>query len=423
MENQSGIILKDVILNNQSVNIRIDNSKIAEISSLPIEVESGCYQTIDGQNKLAVFHPFYNGHTHCAMSLLKGYADDLELMDWLENHIWPAESLLTKEDVYAASRLAILEMIKSGTVFFNDMYWFQTETLKACEDLKIRAEIGLLYICDENGNVLERNVQSSKELLDMAQDASHRITISCAPHGVYTVSDKVLSLVAEEAKAFNRRIHIHASETASEVETCKKRTGFSPIIHLKNLGLLTNNTILAHAVHLNDEDRLAIAQANATIVHNPVSNLKLVSGLFEFEKNIKANCNVILGTDGNASNNNLSFFDEMKSAALMAKLVSQDPKAGNVNDIFNAATVKSANAFGIDAGVAVGKVADIMLISLDNPIMQANHNTISNLVYAADSSVVDTVICDGNILMLHRVVPQEEEILYYAKSCCRKFRR
>lgn len=423
MENQSGILLKDVILNNQSVNIKIDNSRISEISYDSIEIENGCYQTIDGQNKLAVFPPFYNGHTHCAMSILKGYADDLELMDWLENHIWPAESLLTKEDVYAASRLAILEMIKSGTVFFNDMYWFQTETLKACEELKIRAEIGLLYICDENGNVLERNIQSSQELLDMAKSSSSRISISCAPHGVYTVSDKVLAAIAQEAQTFNRRIHIHASETAYEVETCKKRTGASPIIHLKNLGLLTSNTILAHAVHLDDEDRLAIAQAQSTIVHNPVSNLKLVSGLFDFEKNIKSNCKVILGTDGNASNNNLSFFDEMKSAALMAKLVAQNPKAGNVNDIFNAATVKSANAFGIDAGIEVGKVADLMLISLDNPIMQANHNTISNLVYAADSSVVDTLICDGNILMLHRVVPQEEEILYYAKECCRKFRR
>lgn len=423
MENQSGILLKDVILNNQSVNIKIDNSRISEISYDPIEIENGCYQTIDGQNKLAVFPPFYNGHTHCAMSILKGYADDLELMDWLENHIWPAESLLTKEDVYAASRLAILEMIKSGTVFFNDMYWFQTETLKACEELKIRAEIGLLYICDENGNVLERNIQSSQELLDMAKSSSSRISISCAPHGVYTVSDKVLAAIAQEAQTFNRRIHIHASETAYEVETCKKRTGASPIIHLKNLGLLTSNTILAHAVHLDDEDRLAIAQAQSTIVHNPVSNLKLVNGLFDFEKNIKSNCKVILGTDGNASNNNLSFFDEMKSAALMAKLVAQNPKAGNVNDIFNAATVKSANAFGIDAGIEVGKVADLMLISLDNPIMQANHNTISNLVYAADSSVVDTLICDGNILMLHRVVPQEEEILYYAKECCRKFRR
>jgi 5-methylthioadenosine/S-adenosylhomocysteine deaminase len=423
MENQSKILLKNVILDNKSVNIRIDNAKIAQISSYDIEIENSCYQTIDGQNKLAVLPPFYNGHTHCSMSLFKGYADDLELMDWLENHIWPAEANLTKEDVYAASRLAILEMIKSGTVFFNDMYWFQTETLRACEELKIRAELGLFYICDENGEVLERNQKSSCELIEMAKKASSRISISCAPHGVYTVSDKVLSSIAQEAKTFNRRIHIHASETALEVENCKKRTNASPIIHLKNLGLLTNNTILAHAVHLDDEDRFAIAQAGATIVHNPVSNLKLVSGLFDFEKNKKANCNIILGTDGNASNNNLSLFDEMKSAALMAKLVSQDPKAGNVNDIFNAATVNSAKAFGIDAGIQVGKVADLMLISLDNPIMQANHNTISNLIYAADSSVVDTVICDGNILMLHRFVPQEEEILHHAQACCRKFRR
>ena len=195
----------------------------------------------------------------------------------------------------------------------------------------------------------------------------------------------------------------------------------TPVEYLDSLGLINERAMLAHCVHLTDRDREIIAEKGAFIAHNPVSNMKLCSGLFNFEAAKKAGCKIAIGTDGTSSNNNLSMIDEMKSAALTAKVTAALPTAGRTADIFHAATVTGAEFAGVDAGViAVGKVADMILVDLDHPVMSAGYDLIADMVYAAESSVVDSVICNGKFLMQHRIIPQEKEIIAEAKEVCRK---
>ena len=345
----------------------------------------------------------------------------MELFTWLHDYIWPAEAKLQEEDIYHGTRLAILEMIKSGTVFFADMYWHQQGTLRAVKEMGIRASVGLLFICDSNGDLLERNRIANEKLLEQLKEFPEEISISCAPHAVYTVSSKVLKQAALLAEQHGLMIHIHASETAREVEECIAKHGKTPIAYLDELGLLTDHTLLAHCTALTPEDVKLIAERKSIIAHMPVSNMKLCSGSFALEQALSGGCRVTIGTDGCSSNNNLSMLEEMKFAALLAKLVTGDPEAGKDNVIFDLATRCGAEAFGIDAGViAEGKLADAVLVDLDSPLMVGNYNLIANMVYSADSSVIDTVICGGRILMRNRHVPGEEEIIANARNVCRK---
>lgn len=384
---------------------------------------TGPVEVIDAGARLAIVPPFYNGHTHAAMTLLRGFAEDLSLGDWLNNHIWPAEAELTAEDVYAGSRLAILEMIKSGTVFFNDMYWEQPATARAAVELGVRAELGLLYIDTPDGTPVPRSQQGNTELLDLAPTLPDRVSIAHAPHAPYSVSRATLEHIAELAAADGRRVHTHAAETAAETAECFERNGLSPIAYLDSLGLVGPRTILAHCVHLDDHDRDLLASKQAVVAHMAVSNLKLCSGFFEHEKATTAGCRIILGTDGAASNNSLSMFGEMKTAALLAKSQAGSPLAGRDDAMLAAATVDSARAFGIDAGeIAPGRLADALLVDVDHPAMVADHSLVANLVYAADPGVIDTVICDGRVLMRERVVDGEADIVAAAREASLRVR-
>ena len=412
------LMLKNVVLNGQLTDIAISGKRFEKIA--PAQDSSG-YEIIDGRGKLAVLPPFYNTHNHAAMTLLRGYADDMELFTWLNNYIWPAEAKLTGEDVYAGARLANLEMIKSGTVFFADMYWFQSQTVRAAIEMGMRASIGMLFICDSDGGLLERNRAGNLELLAQAEEYPEEIMLSCAPHAVYTVSEKVLREVAEIAKERNLMIHIHASETRREVDECLAKHNMTPIGWLDHLGLLSDKTLLAHCTHLTDEDIQLIAERKSVIAHMPVSNMKLCSGSFDLTRAVNGNCRVTIGTDGCSSNNNLSMLEEMKFAALLAKQLTNNPEAGKDSLIYDLATRCGAEAFGIDAGViAEWKLADAVLVDLDNPLMVGDYNLVANMVYSADSSVIDTVICAGRVLMQNRHVPGEEEIIAQARQVCRK---
>ena len=414
------LMLKNVVLNGQLTDAAISGKRFEKIAP---GLDPQGYEVIDGSGKLALLPPFYNTHNHAAMSLLRGYADDMELFTWLHDYIWPAEAKLTGEDIYDGTRLAILEMIRSGTVFFADMYWHQKDTLRAVSEMGIRSSIGLLFICDSNGDLLERNRQSNQQLLDQMARMPEEVTISCAPHAVYTVSEKVLREVAEIAGKHDLMIHIHASETAREVEECIAKHGMTPIAWLDHLGLLSEKTLLAHCTHLTCEDIRLISSRRSVIAHMPVSNMKLCSGSFDLMAAVNGGCRVTIGTDGCSSNNNLSMMEEMKFAALLAKQVTNDPEAGKEALIYDMATRGGAEAFGIDGGIiAEGKLADALLVDLENPLMVGDYHLISNMVYAADSSVIDTVICAGRVLMRHKVVPGEEEIIRRARRVCRKLR-
>jgi len=413
------ILIQNVLLKGQRTDVLIEGNCFKTIRP---GIAADDAAVIDG-TQFAVIPPFYNTHTHAAMTLLRGYADDLKLFDWLNLHIWPAEAKLAPEDIYWGSKLAILEMIKTGTVFFSDMYFMQHETIRAAEEMGVRAAVGLITL--ESVPDLAKMLESVNDLIwESRRSFSGRISLTLAPHAIYTVSTATLEKIAERSRNDQMMIHTHLAETQFEVAECRQKHGCSPVEYLARVGLLTDRAVLAHAIHLSDRDIELVAQAGASVNHNPCSNMKLASGVFPFEKMLKAKINITLGTDGCASNNNLSMLEEMKFAALLAKSADADPESGHMHDVFNTATVNGARAFGIDAGVIeAGKLADCVLVDLDNSLMVGDYHLTSNLVYSADSSCIDTVICDGKILMRHRQVPGEKEIIAAARKCCDKFRK
>ena len=411
------LFLKDVIHDGKSVNIRIRDGVFRSIGAdLAPEADE---EVFDGGGRLAVLPAFYNLHTHAAMSLMRGYADDLALFSWLSEWIWPLEARLTPEDVYAGTRLAILEMIRSGTVFFNDMYWYQKETVRAASEMGVRCWTGAMYLSGASPE-LEAKLDN-QYLLENRASFPSRIRTGYAPHAIYTVCEKDLRAIAEKAAADGLSVQIHLAETKKEYDDCLAQHGMTPLAYIDSLGLLTPKTVLAHAVYLDDPDMALAAERGAVLVHNPCSNMKLASGRFRAEAALKASCRIALGTDGACSNNSLSMLDEMKSAALLAKVGTLDPELMDARTVFDMATKNGAEAAGLHAGVIEeGRLADCILVDLDAPPMVPCHNLISNMVYAADPSCIDSVICDGKFLMKHHHIDGEEEILADARRAVRR---
>ncbi len=415
----NALLIRQALLDNRPVDVRIENGCLTQIAP---RIDAPGAEVIDGRGK-AIVPPFYNAHGHAAMTLFRGFADDIELFPWLQEHVWPAEAMLTPEDVACATRLAIIEMIRGGTVFFNDMYWEPATVAQVADEMGMRAAIGRLFIEERPGHVRPVCQRKSEELEAIAPGLSNRIQITFAPHAIYTVSGITLRRIADQARDAGQMIHIHAAETVAECDACRREHGLTPIAWLDACGLLGPRTVLAHAVHLTDADIALIRDRRAVIAHMPVSNAKLGSGRFRFEAVVEqAGCRTTLGTDGCASNNNLSMFDEMKHAALSAKLQAGNPVAGHAQTVFDCATRHGAEAFGIEAGViAEGKRADVLLVDLDHPLMVPCFHLASNLVYSADTAVVDTVICDGRVLMKHRRIPGEEAIVAAMREVARKY--
>lgn len=419
------LFITNARLNGKNVNVTVEDGVFTRIAECGSEERpataagTGTVTEIDAEGMLLV-PAFYNAHTHAAMSLLRGYADDMELFTWLNKYIWPVEGKLTTEQIYQGTRLAILEMIHSGTVFFNDMYWEPEITLKAVEEMGVRAALGRLFIEESPGKILERNVCSTRALESAYRNsaAKDRIQLTYAPHAIYSVSGISLKRIAEMAKADGGIIHIHASETAHEVEESAKKYGMSPIAWLDTCGMLGPRTVLAHCVHLSSRDIAILRDRGVVAVNCPCSNAKLCSGQFDFEGVYeKGHCRVALGTDGCASNNSLSMFDEMKFASLSAKLRSGNPACANAKDVWSIATRGGAEAFGIHAGVIdEGWLADCLLLNPNSLPLVPQHHLDANVVYAADPSCVDTVICNGNVLMRHGVIPGEAEFIAAARA-------
>ena len=407
-------LLKNVLLNGQLTSILLDNGTIAAITP---EITAQDADVFDGKGSLTVLPPFYNAHNHAAMTLLRGYAEDMELFDWLSNHIWPVEAKLNAEDIYIGTRLATVEMIRSGSVYFNDSYWHPEAALKAVRESGMRATLGLLYL----GNISDDAKSANAALIEAAQDVE-TVSVSHTPHAIYTVDKPTLQKIAAMMENDGRAVHIHVSETANEVADCRKEhDGMTPVEYLDSLGLINERAMLAHCVHLTDHDREIIAARKAYIAHNPISNMKLCSGLFDFEAARAAGCKIAIGTDGTSSNNNLSMLDEMKVAALTAKTVSKVPTAGKTADIFHAATAAGAEFAKVDAGViAVGKAADMLLVDLNSIAMSANYDLTADMVYAASPADIDSVICNGKFLMRNKVIPGEADIIAAAKEVCKK---
>lgn len=413
------ILIKNVLHNNQITDVLIKNNIYARIEK---NIKENADIVIDGTNK-AILPAFYNTHAHAAMTVLKGLGDDKPLFEWLNQDIWPIEAKMTPEDVYDATRLAILEMIKTGTVFFSDMYWFMEKSMEAVCEMGVRAAVSLVQFDMFDKKQADTKKQMALDFYGTPNPCPERIIKSISCHAVYTVSEELFKWTKEFADKNNLYIHIHASETQKEVEDCFEKYGKSPIEKLEEWGLLSEKTILAHAVHLSEKDIEILSKHKVNIATNPVSNMKLCSGLLQFKNLLKTDCNLTLGTDGSASNNNLSMLEEMKMCSMAAKINSMDALDGNAHDIYTIATRNGAKAFGLNAGIVEeDALADGILVDLNNVFLTPNHNLISNMVYAADSSVVTDVFCDGKMLMQDRKIKNEEEIIKKAKELAEKIR-
>lgn len=413
------ILLKSALLPAQDgahvVDILIAGNRFARIGIVTPEESAGA-EVVDCSN-FAVLPAFYNGHTHAAMSLLRGYADDMPLQKWLQEYIWPFEAKLTGDDIEIAARLAVLEMIKSGTVFFADMYWHRERTIKVVEELGIRASIGVTFA---ESLMSPEAIEKNFEFLSNHTGESERIRLSVAPHSVYTVGEKLLKRCAEFARSENYQVHVHLSETKQELDDCEKQYGCSPVRLLGRSGMLDSNLVAAHCVHFSDDDMKAFVDSGATAVLNPCSNLKLASGIPPIDRFLNADAKVALGTDGDSSNNNLDMREEMKYIALLAK-VCGGAEMLPAGDALKMATMNTARAYGLDAGeIAEGKLADCLLVDVMNERMVPSHDLVSNWVYAADSSCIDSVICNGKFVMRGRHVDGEEDIKKDAEVCAKR---
>ena len=392
------LLVKNVLLDGARTDILIEDHRFRSLAA-PAGTVADAVIDADG---MAILPPFYNTHTHAAMSLLRGYADDMPLQKWLRDYIWPYEDKLTAADIREGSRLAVREMVKTGTVFFSDMYFDIEETIRIVQETGMRAAIGVTFV-----DAHTKSQQAEKlDLLSRWSDPSGGlITLTIAPHAIYTVGPDLLVRCSETARRLGLKLHIHLSETQKEVEDCLREQGTTPVRYLDRLGVLGPEVVAAHVVHVDEEEAEILAARGVTVAHCPCSNMKLASGVFPYARLRKAGCRITLGTDGDSSNNNLDMREEMKFAALLAKMSSGDPAAMPAEEAFAIATRNGAEAFGIDAGViAEGKLADALLVRLDDERMLPCHHLLSNWVYAAGSSCIDTVICNGRILMKNKTL-------------------
>jgi len=350
---------------------------------------------------------FINSHAHAAMSLLRGYADDLKLMDWLKNYIWPAEAnWVDKSFVYDGSSLAMAEMIKSGTTCFNDMYFFQDETIKAAQQIGMRANIGLTVLGVPNA--WAKNEQEYLEKSQKIYEAYNQealVTFSMAPHSPYMVSQDALVKIENIADELDIGIVMHVQETKAELEQVLERTGLRPYAYLQQLGLASERFTAVHSVNLTEEDVEIISHTGINIVHCPESNMKLSSGFCPAQTLLDLGVNVALGTDGAASNNNLDMLGEMQTAAFLSKFATDDPTTLNATQVLQMATINGARAMGLDdqiGSLESGKQADMIAVDLGGIENQPVYNPISHLVYAVTRDAVNDVWVAGKQLLKNK---------------------
>ena len=396
------LLLRNVLHEGRKTNIFIENGRFKAFDVCDSAEAEEVYEA----GGTAILPALFNAHTHAAMSLLRGYADDMPLQTWLQDYIWPYEDKLTAEDIRKGSEMAVREIKATGSVFFNDMYFDIEGTIDEVDKAGIRAAIGITVMENHSKAQEEQKWEFARHWQD---PTGGRIQLTVAPHAIYTVGPEKLRKSARLAQECGLKLHIHLSETRQEVLDCIRDHGMTPVRYLDALGILGPNVIAAHCVHVDKEEWDILAERGVTAVHCPCSNMKIGSGRFPYELAIASGARIALGTDGNSSNNNLDMREEMKFAALLAKTCTAcaDGRLDNVGNpsllpaetVLEWATRGGAEAFGIDSGViAPGKLADAILVDLDGPKMTPCHNLISNWVYSADSSVVKAVMCDGKII-------------------------
>ena len=395
----------DAVLDGERVGLRCEDGTIAALG--PEVVAEPGDEVVDAGGAHLV-PPLVNGHTHAAMTLFRGSGGDLPLLPWLEERIWPVEAKLDDEDVYWGARLACAEMIHSGTTRFWDMYWHPPATARAVEDAGIRAAIGA-PLFDAKGS-FEELQDSAHRSLEALTDTGPLVTAALAPHAIYTVSEGSLRWIAELSAERDLPVQIHLSETEKEVQDCLAEHGERPAHYLDRLGLLSERTLLAHGVWLDPEELALVAERGATVVANPVANMKLaVGGVFPYPAARAAGVAIGLGTDGAGSNDSLDLLADLKLFALAQKHAAGDPTAIDAAEAWAVAIGARAPLLGATP-LAPGAPADFLLLRPDTPELGIGDLT-SDLVYAATGSVVDTTVVAGRVLMRSGEIPDLDAIV------------
>jgi 5-methylthioadenosine/S-adenosylhomocysteine deaminase len=341
-----------------------------------------------------------NSHTHAAMNLFRGLADDLSLMDWLQHHIWPAEAKHVNEAfVQTGTELAIAEMIRSGTTCFNDMYFFPDITARVAADAGMRASVGLILIDFPTvwANSSEEYIDKGLAVFDHYK-GHELIKTAFAPHAPYTVSDEPLKHIRTLADELDLNVHMHIHETAFEVSDAEKNSGQRPLARLHDLGLLSPSLQAVHMTQLHDDEIALIASTGSHVIHCPESNMKLASGICPVNRLLNTGINVALGTDSSSSNNNLDMFGEMRTAALLAKISTMDATAVPAEKVLQMATINGARALGIEditGSLEAGKSADIVAVNFDTIETIPVYDPISHLVYCSSRDHVTDVWIAG----------------------------
>jgi 5-methylthioadenosine/S-adenosylhomocysteine deaminase len=406
---ENSILIKNITLDDKVTDILIKGDTIEKISE---RIDVVADKVIEGKNKTLI-PGFVNMHTHAAMTLMRGIGEDMLLMDWLYKKIWPTEKKLNDEMVYWGTKLACLEMLKTGTTCFNDQYWSLSHAVKAASEMGLRSvqPFVILDLFDkERWSKIKENCQKAFEE-SAGWNKINRFAIGL--HSPYSVSEEMLVWGAEFAKANGLLVHIHISETKGENEDSIAKHGLTPTKYLDKLGVLGANTIAAHCLWIDDEDMEILAKRDVKVVHNINSNLKIASGYkFRYNEFRDAGVTVTLGTDGCASSNNLDMIETMKTTALLQKGWRGDPTAMPLDELMNLTTRNGGIALGLNTGVIKeGALADLTIIDTDSYAFTPNISFYANLIYSANSSCVDTVICNGKVLMEKRFVQGEHEIL------------
>jgi 5-methylthioadenosine/S-adenosylhomocysteine deaminase len=365
-------------------------------------------ETIDAAGAILV-PPLLNGHTHAAMTLFRGYGDDLPLMRWLEEKVWPIERQLEPEDVYWGTRLACLEMVRNGTARFWDMYWHPEAAARAVRDAGLRATVAAPLIDVDGRSDAMR--EAARRSLDELSESGERIDAGLAPHAIYTVTESSLRWIADLAGEQGITVQIHLSETEQEVIDCVDAHGERPAHYLDRIGLLTPRTVLSHGVWLDESELELIAARGAVIVTNPVANLKLAVGrVFPYVRARAAGVQIGLGTDGPGSNNSLDLFADMKVFALVQKHEARDSAAVTAEETLELATGRRAPLLGAAPGLEVGQPADFLLLRAGAPELSFGELPAA-LVYAASGAVVQSTVVAGQVLMRDGEIEGAEEVL------------
>lgn len=412
------ILLKNIAVEGVATDILIEGNLISKIDAAIDEsaVPHGT-EIVECTGK-AVLPGLVNMHTHAGMSMMRGVGEDIAFHEWIDR-IWKVESRIDEEYVYHATRLACLEMIKTGTTTFNDHYWHMPMAHKAAVEMGLRPVLAYV-ICDRNDpEESERQKIQCRQMYDEAMTWNDMTQFAIAIHAIYSVSEPLMLWAVDFARERGLKIHIHLSETRKEIEDCKaQHGGLSPVEYLDRLGVLGEDVIAAHTLWLSENDIRILGERKVTCVHNVNSNLKLASGYrFLYNELRDAGANICLGTDGCASSNNLDMLETIKTSAMIQKAWRDDPTAMPLEELIAAATANAGKALGQNLGkIEEGALADLIIIDTDNYNFISPGSFLANFIYSAHSDCVESMICNGRFVMRERVVEGEKEILAQARK-------